>query len=366
MVPRMGSFVYHELAAVPAGILFLTAQIALPLGAFLSGLASDFSGKFRSLLLVQTLGVSACLLVLTSPPLNATSILITFFLLHLASGGVNPLVSTGYLQSGLPGDKFAHARMYGTAGFMLVNLLLIALPLSHSGALQTAAFLFAISIIFVWFLPSARKEIILRVKPEKSAVWALITSRHFLLFLGLMIWYNFQFIAAETVLSEYLTGKKIFVGCYSMDALAVAWTSATFIETLFFLIAPKLMNYVSSLSLLALSFASGFLRYLLLIASNDPLAIALGQGLHGLHFAPAYLASVLYTREKAPAVLLATATALTQLFSRAIGGGVGGFLFGELAPTSIETVFLLNAAAAAAGWIFLILFRRTYGKQQSF
>lgn len=365
MVPYMGPFVYRHLRGIEPGYLFLTSQVAMTVGALFAGWVYDVVHRFRSVLFAKIflMGFSLWLLQRELPQFW---VWFFYFWLYFAGGGVHPLVSSGYFQSGLPEAGFARARGFGTLSFFLVNFFLIFFPKDSVQIVRLAALFFFLVLPSVLFLPKVRVFKTKRFAGDGRIPWKkLFFSGHYFAFFGLCVWYNFQFITAETVLSEYISRLQIPLGDGRLNPLSFSWAIATFAETLFFLWASYQRGY-SGLSFICMGFTAGLLRYSLLYFLENPWVELLVQGLHGIHFGAFYLGSVYYIKEKANPAFLATTTAFTQLLSRALGGGFGGFIFGQMGLISMDLVFLINGFFSFLGLGMLYLFKKHFSLRPYF
>lgn len=242
------------------------------------------------------------------------------------------------------GISYGRLRLWGSlsfaltataAGFWLDVARPAMLPATIAAALLIA---FAIS----WALP-ARGEVLFRrrdgggdpgaaeaaprarsARSVRAQARALLQRRDFRLFLGA------AFLAQAAGSSYDL--------CYSLhlrDAglserlVGVAWAVGVFAEIALMASSGRLLAWAPAPVLLAISYLGASLRWALLSwVSWGPALVAL-QPLHAVSFALLWIASLAYTKERAPPEILATAQGL---FSASAGAGsvLGMPVWGEL------------------------------------
>ncbi len=368
IVPRMSPFVYQDLGVPQPGLLFLWSQIAMPIGALLSGYLSDLTLKTRRIimakLVVAIVSLSGLTIYLPSGQVSAT---ILFSLLMAAMGGILPLVNISYLQTRSNHSQYGHARVFGTLGFMLPNLFLAFMDVARPVLLSWATAFFVASLLLLAVLPSERK---IEKKPDEvhpEQIGKLLSSPLFILFMFVILLYNFSFSPAEFIISNYVTQIPESILPGSMEPVAFSWFLGTFTEVLFFVASPWFVKRMGPMGLMMLSLVAGAARYGLLLAFPAGFSAILVQSLHGLQFGPMYLASVLHVQQKAHPQRLGTAQAMVMVVGKAAGNGMGAWLFGIMAMTQMyAAIFEISLALSVFAMVVLAFYIRRESMQRYF
>lgn len=136
----------------------------------------------------------------------------------------------------------------------------------------------------------------------------------------------------------------------SSAATGVLWSEQVVSEVaVFFLLGPMLLHRIGPVRALALAAAAGVLRWIVLGATADVLAVGLVEPLHGLTFALLHLAAMQLIGASVPRDLAATAQALYGTV--AAGASVAlltfasGALYGAIGRAGFWVMALLCAAA---------------------
>ncbi|HEY7301167.1 MAG TPA: MFS transporter [Xanthobacteraceae bacterium] len=130
----------------------------------------------------------------------------------------------------------------------------------------------------------------------------------------------------------------------SSAGASILWSESVAAEVVvFFVIGPKLVNWLNVGGATALSAAAGVVRWIVMAESTDIAALALIQPLHGLTFALTHLACMRLIGAVVPPRLAATAQGL--------------YLFGPGAATALMTIASgeLYALFGARGFLFMAL-----------
>lgn len=367
-VPRMSPFVFRDLAPPDPGLLFLISQIALPLVSLLAGYISDVTLKTRRIIAILLVIASFSVFYLATALPHSQIISTVFFSLFIAGmAGVLPLVNISFLQNRRDAHFYGHTRLFGTLGFLLPNLLFSFIPIERPLLIQLSGVFFLLSLAILPFLPSSRP-----IEHDSDAISLremrrLLHSPIFLFFLILMFIYFFQYSPAEYIISNFIVAQSGTMPDFLPDPVSLAWMLGTGIEILFFLASPWIISLRGELFLIIISFIAGIARYAFILLFPGGIALVLIQSLHGLHFGPAYVGSVLYVKHKAHPQRLGTAQALLLVVSRALGTGLGGFTLGNLANRGYTTeVFWVSLVSAMFGLLVLILYMRREKQRDHF
>lgn len=369
-VPHFSPFVYSDLKVEEPGVLFFFSQLAFPAGALLFGTLSDKTLHIRRYLVIQIVLTSVFLtafgLTKAGSLIQAT---IYISLMHFFIAGINPLINVSYLQNNLPSEKLGQVRMYGTIGFLIPNIVTVFFPVSRIILLILAAGFIALSLSLIYYLPSGRS---LRSqnqqKVEFKQLLRLLFSPLFLFFLFIMFLFYFQFAPAEFIVSEYLREIKIQAWNIPLDSVSLAWVLSACSEIFFFSISPFILKRTGSLGMIAVAVLFGMLRYtLMILILPGSLWLIFIQILHGWHYGPAYLGSVLHAGEKAHPSRQATAQSAVLVLSKAAGAGWSGLILGNLAGNNnFVAVFSISLMVALAALLLLVSYYKVQKKIKFF
>lgn len=366
VVPRISPFIYQDTNVADPGIIFLVMQLATPIGALGAGYISDRTLKIRSLVfwltVILALAIGAISLIpLVNEGRKALSV-IGWFFFGLGMGGVVPLMNVAFLQSGNKAHRFGRVRLFGTLGFLLPNILLTFLVTSNALSLQLAAIFYLLSLTALFYIP--RHRVINENHPGSTisipAMLRYMRSKVFVLFLLIMFFFFFGFAPAEYIIGNYIDHIPVALfNSIEVEAVPFSWFIATVIEIGFFYISEPLLRKHSAIAIVGIGLGAGMVRHLALIVMQPDAGIVWMQGLHGLHFSPGYLGSLLFIEEKAWSRHLATAQALLVIAGRAMGTGIGGYILGNMAANGeYNMVFSISLAASAMGAAMLIFYTR--------
>ncbi len=355
IVPQIAPFVYSVLSIERPGVIFLSAQIAMPVGTFLSGYISDRTLHIRYLTVALTLmgGAGLYALSFVAPGPGAVllaAVLWSVFMFSL--GGIIPLMNVSYLQNRNEKHSFGRVRLYGTLGFTAVNAILMFFDLETAKIVQLAGVFTLLSVIFLFFVPPGRQIEAGKKSPiTLRQTWKLFSSPLFLFFLTVLFCFYFSFSATEYIISDYVAPLD-----FPLDPVPFVWFLGTLSEIAFFFFSPRLLGLSNgALRLIALGAAAGALRFFLLTLDLKPHEIIYAQALHGIQFSGVYLGSLIYLQEKTHPQRLATAQALVTAFARAMGTGLGAYLLGNLAGGGNHQSGFKGAFIAALVSIVLLI-----------
>ncbi len=357
VVPQLSPYIYSTLKLESPGIIFLAGQLALPLGSLLSGYLSDKTLRLRSIQLGSTLLAAVSIAAFSLPAWLGWAASKGYYLLGWAGfcfslGGILPLANVSYMQSGLPPEKFGVVRLFGTLAFFIINGILIVIKARPEALLFLSSFLFILSAAFLFLLPAKRQS---SGQPfQASAIGRLLGTPLFLFFLFIMLLSFIQFGPSEYVIGDIVSKIE-----FAFEPVPFSWMLGTATEIIFFAASPWLIRRVSPSILLAMGFIIGVLRYGgMLLFAGDEMLIYL-QSLHGLHFAPAFLGSLLLLEQKVDARYLATAQALYLVLARALGTGIGAFVLGDLTAAGLfDAAWYIAIAVATCGFALVFIFSK--------
>lgn len=269
------------------------------------------------------------------------------------------------------GIAYGRLRLWGSISFALMAIAGGALvdparPEAFPAAM-TAALLAAFTVS--WLLPARgeapfrrpghpRGEAAAQVPDAGSSVQqrarALLQSRDFRLFLAA------SFLAQSANSSYDL--------CYTLhlrdtgfpeSLVGVAWAVGVAGEIALMAFSGPLLQRFAPPTLLAFAFAGAALRWALLSSVRWWPALLAIQPLHAVSFAMMWVASIAYTRDRAPPQILATAQGL---FSASAGAGsvIGMLAWGELYKRGGGSLtFGVASIAASIAFVLAVTFARS-------
>lgn len=357
---------YNEMKIKDPGVIFMAIQGSSPFGAILFGYLSDRTLFIRPFIIIQTLLAGFFTMGVALVPegchYKPEVMLVLWGGYGFFIGGILPLMSVSYLQSGLKSDRFGRIRLFGTLGFMVVNLILIPMVVPRKHLILLAGILFIVSIIPTFFLPAGRtirNAERKRISPEYLLY--LIKNPAFLLFLMVMFLFYFQFTPAEYIISEYIDAFSFdsLLALGHIETIPAIWFLGTMLEIGFFWISPWLIEKLGIYPVIMMTFFFGIIRYASLSIFPLGFFVVVMQIIHGVHFSPAYLGSIFYLEKNISPYRLATAQAVQLVISRGLGAGLGIFFLGNLAGMGgFRLVFLISMLASALGLILVFLLQR--------
>jgi len=245
---------------------------------------------------------------------------------------------------------YPRIRLWGSLGFLVAALAVgqwvdprgpVALPLVTSAALLAA-------LLVAWTLP-------VRVAPPAipvaSHARALLRDRSFRWFLGISLLVQAANSNYDLTFSLHLRDLG-----FRDDLIGVAWSLAVIAEIMLMAVGAKLLGRIAPERLIAIATAGATLRWLIIATvRSQPLILSL-QILHVLSFTIWWIASLAYTKDRAPPLALSTAQGLFTA-AAAAGAVLGMPTWGALykragSGATFVTASLVSAAAfaGALGW----------------
>jgi MFS transporter, PPP family, 3-phenylpropionic acid transporter len=238
------------------------------------------------------------------------------------------------------GGSYGAVRLWGSVGFLIAALaggLLLDRHGTRAPMLAALAAL-AAAAVAVWALPTAPPR---RERGALTAAGRMLAHGDFWLFLATIALGQIAHSAYDSFFSLHLASLG-WGGWFT----GVAWAVGVVAEIGLLAASGRLMARFGAARLLALAFAVGCARWLLLAQVRHPALILGLQPLHALSFALYYVAGVTLTREQASAE---TQTAAQGLFAAAfaLGGVLGMPLAGRLFERFGARAMFWTAAGAA-------------------
>lgn len=281
------------------------------------------------------------------------------------------------------GIAYGRLRLWGSLGFALTAALAGAFvdpvrPLPFPATIASALLVaFALS----WMLPAHGEGPSLRLNRRRPAraegdegaarapaaagsvrqrARALLESRDFRLFLAA----SFLAQSANSSYDLCYTLHLRDVG-FPESLVGVAWAVGVAGEIALMASSGPLLRRFSPPALLAFAFAGASLRWALLSTVRWWPALIAIQPLHAVSFAMMWVASLAYTKDRAPSEILATAQGL---FSASAGAGsvIGMLTWGELYKRGGGTLtFGIASITALAAFVLAVSFARSAGRPLS-
>jgi PPP family 3-phenylpropionic acid transporter len=270
-----------------------------------------------------------------------------------------PLCDSLTMQSSLSHSlDYGRVRLWGSLSFIavagLAGITLVEAP--RACILWSTMACMALTLLAAYHLPDLRAE---RPKSRPHPLGPLLQSRPFLLFLGAssltqvshMIYYGFATLHWR---AAGLSGGVI----------GALWGEGVIAEVVLFAFGARLIARFGPIRLIAAAGAAGMLRWTVLAATSDPLALAAVQVLHAFTFGANHLGAMHFINRAAPPGLSARAQGIYSSVAQGIIPGVAMLISGGLYQALGGGAFLIMSAVSAAGFLTaLALKRRWHGGQ---
>lgn len=333
-----------------SAVLALVTQLSAPLWGAL-GDARHLQGK---LLVVAVAGM---ILVGVMLPLSSalswllliTAIYAFFF------GPISPLVDSTALEVSAGDERgYGGLRAWGTVGFIVSAL-----------AVGRIIELVEVRALFAGFVLFMLGCLVLALRfPSRRLQWQGPVSHGFKVLLS--SWPFLWFLVSAFLLAAAVRATNDFFALY-LDSIGapesvvgLSWAIAALTEVPVVFFSGKLLQRFSARRLFAFGSVIYALRWLLYSQVTLPGIVLLIQLLHGLSYGLYLVAGVVYTNERAPEGLGATAQGLysgTTMGVAGIAGALaGGWLYDQL---GVAALFRVGSLAAGLALVFLFISART-------
>ena len=338
------------------GAVFSMRSLMFALSPPVWGMIGD---RFRiaRALLAAGLGVSMLALLSFAAVTQFWQALLAMVVFASFSGPLFPLIDSiafGYVAR--VRDSYGRMRIWGSAGFIGMGLLLYALFRSHSN-LRLAFFAGAgaclLSLLLLPGLPSIRVRS--RGIVGKRAI-ALYLRRDLLVFTLCGFLGNLAMMSYYTFFSNYLN-----VLHFDQRWIGLMWALGAVAEFPVVFFVDSLVRVLGIKTLYAVGLFGVVLRLFVLSLAPPPAIILLSQGLHALSFGAMYVGGLTYVNRRSPDDLRASAQSIYSATMLGAGGVTGSLAAGWFADHfGILAMFTIHAGIAAAGLAaFLLLFRES-------
>jgi len=338
------------LTGLQIGILSAIPALVVPLASPLWGILGDSLNLHRTLLSVAVGGTIIPVLLLSASGTMGWLVPVTFIYAFFF-GPIGPLIDSTALEVAEASQRsYGELRAWGTIGFTASAWALGRIMENSSlKSLFHGYVLFMLGgLVLSRFLPPRRQ---LWRGPMLRGLGILLADRVFVLFLASVFLLSVTVSTVNNFFALYLDAfgaSEGFVG--------LSWAIAALSEVPVMFLSGALLRRLSARGLLIVGFSAYALRWFLYSQITSPEIILLVQLLHGLSFGAYFVAGVVYTDERAPAGLSATAQALfsgTALGVAGIAGGLmGGYLYDRLGVMNLFRLCSLAATFALVLFLF--------------
>jgi len=333
------------------GILSAIPSLVVPFASPIWGILGDSLNLHRRLLTLAVGGTIIPVLLLSAGRsmswLAPVTLVYAFFY-----GPIGPLIDSTALQVAEAVHRsYGELRVWGTIGFIASAWTLGRIMEGTSlRALFLGYALFMLgSLAFSLLLPSSPQR---WSGPMLQGLGVLLADRVFVLFLASVFLLATAVAAANNFFALYMDGLGASEGL-----VGLSWAIAALSEVPVMFLSGALLRRLAPRGLLILGFSVYALRWFLYSQTTSLQAVLLIQVLHGLSFGAYFVAGVVYTRERAPGGLGATAQALfsgTVLgLAGIVGGLVGGYLYDQVGVMNLFRFCSLAAILALV--VFLVV-----------
>lgn len=337
------------LTGLQIGLLTAIPPLAAPLVSVVWGLLSDSLRWRRSLLCVATGGTIVPLLLLSVS--RSLALLVGLTAVYaLFSGPVAPLADSAALEAVKAGKRsYGQVRLWGSLGYVFAAwaLGLVIERTSLRSLFYGYAALMVLGFVVSLRLPARRRT---WSGPGLPALRKLLGDRALLVFLGSVFFLSSAVAATENFFGLYLKGIGGGPGLVGLAASIAALSEVPVLA-----VSGALARRLSARGLYALGAVIWALRFLLYSVITSPRAVLAVQALHGASYASYFVGGVLYTSERAPEGLSATAQALFSGTAYGIGtvaGALaGGYLYDRVGMASLFRLCALSTGVALMAFL---------------
>lgn len=275
--------------------------------------------------------------------------------------------SFSFNQMSNPGKEFGFIRVFGTAGWIVIGLIIGFLEYEDKAIqFQIAS---GVSVIFGLYCftlpnmpPKAKEKATIRdvlgldaLALMKKRSFAVLVIASFLLSIPLSFYYNFT---------------NLFLNNIGMENAAGKMTIGQASELLFMVLMPFFFARLGFKKMLALGMIAWVARYALFMMGNNELLVwmlYIGIFLHGICYDFFFVVGQIYVDEKAPKHLKSAAQGFITLATYGVGMFIGAWVSGEVVNTfstqlsdggfsyNWENIWLVPAIGSAIVLVFFVL-----------
>ena len=362
----MSTYMSQELGAsgVQIGAAYSALAIATMISPFFVGMVADRYFSAQRIMGILHL-VGAILLYLATYIENNTTfywVILFYSLLYMPTIALSN--SIAFHQMSDPGRMFPWIRVFGTIGWIVAGLMIIALNIEGSAfTFQMAAIASLVLGLFSFMLPETPPKGRIAGASASSVIgtdaFVLFKDKPYLVF----------FIAAVLVcipLSFYYGFANLFLNEVGMEDAAGKMTLGQVSEALFILAIPFLFNRIGVKNMVLIGMIAWFLRYVCFAHgdSGDNLwMLYAGIVLHGICYDFFFVTGYMYTEKKAGEKIKNAAQGLFTFATYGLGMFIGTWFSGFSADHFTEngvydwtSIWYVPAAIAVFVLIYFILF----------
>lgn len=339
--------------------IFLSGQIAYPLGYFFAGWISDVTKKLK------IYGILFSLFLFPTQYLLFDSNQ-SFWVIFFCSGFVRflfaaliQILQIAALEK-IEYHGFSVSRSAGTLGFLAIQILMfflesfflsqkdsVEIVISRGAQYSSFVHLFTL-VLVVQILPLHRKS---KSRYYFKEVIRMVWKQKIYLFLLISFFY---YLAYQIV--DFYLGRYFFL-LGGMKFVYLSWIIAVLLEIPFFYNSQTLINRFGLKTIFLSSVFSGFLRFFFMFLNTqffETKWIVLTQLLHGIHFTGYMAGSIYLFHKKFPEQYFGTVFGIFMIVSLSFGSIVGNLIYGSILHNplfpSYSVLFLISFI------IFFILF----------
>ncbi|MDT9724951.1 MFS transporter [Xylanibacillus composti] len=252
--------------------------------------------------------------------------------------------------------SYASFRMWGSVGFASSSLIFGWL-LGLTGAEWTVYLMFATIVVSLILGAPLKERQGTMSKMDFSGIIPVLTSRKFLIFLGLVFVLMLGHRVNDGFLGLYMQerGASNFI-------VGLAWTFASMSEIPVFFLLSKYGHRFKELPLLGIVGILYCIRFLLTFTVSSPVGIAAVQLMHGVTFGMFLFTALRYLQQIVPDQYKSTGMAVFTVtwvgVAGLISGTVGGWVYDAIDAHTLYVAAIILSAIASVGFFAAHLSRR--------
>ena len=362
----MSTYMAQHLNAsgVQIGAAYSALAIATMISPFFIGMVADRYFAAQRIMGVLHLTGAALLFLATQIQDNTAFYWVILFYSLLYMPTIALSNSIAFNQMSDPGRMFPWVRVFGTVGWIIAGLMIIALDIEGTEfTFQMAAIASAVLGLFSFMLPDIPPKGKVAGATASSAIgteaMVLFKNKPYLIF----------FIAAILVcipLSFYYGFANLFLNQAGMEDAAGKMTLGQVSEALFILAIPFLFYRIGVKNMVLIGMLAWFLRYVCFAhGDNDANLWMLYAGiiLHGICYDFFFVTGYMYTERKAGAKIKNAAQGLFTFATYGLGMFIGTWFSGFTAEHFTEndqydwtSIWYVPAGIAVFVLVYFLLF----------
>ncbi|MBE7440354.1 MAG: MFS transporter [Spirochaetales bacterium] len=344
-------------------LIFLSGQLAMPLGFFISGYLSDRTRKLRApfqigqLVQIPIQYGFFSIRELSWLPFDTLTLGLVFSGLLRFIFAFNLQLLTLIILEKKGHGNFGNIRVWGTLAFLAINLLFFWQAENRLSAAETGKgglFFLAAGFLLATFAPATRTS---RQEYFFLEALRLLKKSRIIFFFILSFLFYFQYQMEDLYLGQFIYNLQ------GMRGVFLTWSLAVVFEIPAMLLAFPLSKRSGLRPLFLIATLAAAIRFGMLSLVAAGLAgsgvLALSHTLHGIMFTFFYLGYIFYLRGVFPEHLFGTGSGLFTILAIAGGSIAGNQIYGRLivgTSPSWPTVSVYLLAFGPATIAMLLLF----------